>query len=135
MFEEVEPAGLEFVADESQPEHPAPEGVFFIVCFCLPRRGLLLRERLMGNRQAELDVGLDFTGVESAVEKAELDRSLGKGGMQVQPVVAGAVVVMIPSVGIFLIPEVGDAAERVRLFLVKVLQEEGVRLPAVPMFP
>ena len=120
MFEEVEPAGLEFVADKSQPEHPAPEGVFFIVRFGLPCRGFLLRERLMGNRKAELDVGLDFAGVKSAVEKAKLDSSLGEGGMQVQPVVAGAVVVMIPSIGCFLIPEVGDAVHRVRLFPVEV---------------
>ena len=70
----------------------------------------------MGNRQAELDVSLDFAGVEGAVEKAELDRPLGEGGVEVQPMVAGAVVVMISSVGIFLIPEVGDAAERIRLF-------------------
>ena len=63
VFEEVEPAGLEFVTDESQPEHPASEGVFFIVRFGLPCRGLFLCEGLMDNRQAELDVSLDFAGV------------------------------------------------------------------------
>lgn len=135
MFEEVEPAGLEFVTDESQPEHPAPEGVFFIVRFGLPCRGLFLCEGLMDNRQAELDVSLDFTGMKGAVEKAELDGSLGEGGMQVQPVVAGAVVMMVPPVRRFLIPEVGDAVQCVRLFPVEILQERGVRLPAIPPFP
>ena len=60
----MEPAGLEFVADKSQPEHPAPECVFFIVRFGFPCRGFLLCEGLMGDRKAELDVGLDFAGVE-----------------------------------------------------------------------
>ena len=131
----MEPAGLEFVADEPQPEHPAPEGVFFIVRFGLPRRGFLLRERLMGNCKAELDVGLDFAGVESAVEKAELDGSFSESGMQVQPMVAGAVVVVVPSVRRFLIPEVGNTVQRIRLFPVEILEECGVRLPAVPAFP
>ena len=135
MFEEVEAAGLEFVADESEPEHPASEGVFLIVRFGFPCRGFLLREGLMGDRKAELDVGLDFAGVESAVEKAELDGLFGESGMQVQPMVAGAVVVVVPSVWRFLIPEVGDAVQRIRLFPVEILEECGVRLPAVPAFP
>ena len=54
MFEEVEAAGLEFVADESEPEHPASEGVFLIIRFGFPCRGFLLREGLMGDGQAEL---------------------------------------------------------------------------------
>ena len=131
----MEAAGLEFVADESEPEHPASEGVFLIVRFGLPCRGLLLREGLMGDGQAELDVCLDFPGVERPVEKPELDSPFGKGGMQVQPVVAGAVVMMVPSVRCFLIPEVGDAFQRVQLFPIEFLQESGVCLPAVPAFP
>ena len=131
----MESAGLEFVADKSQPEHPAPEGIFFIVCFGLPCRGFLLRKSLMGNRKAELDVGLDFAGVKSAVEKAELDGSFGESGMQVQPMVASAVVVVVPSVWRFLIPEVGDAVQRIRLLPVEILEECGVRLSAVPAFP
>lgn len=131
----METAGLEFVADESEPEHPAPEGIFLIVRFGLPCRGFLLREGLMSDGQAELYVCLDFPGVERPVEKPELDGPFGKGGMQVQPVVAGAVVMVSPSIGCFLIPEVGDAVQRVRLSPVEVLQEGGVRLPAVPAFP
>ena len=135
MFEEVEAAGLEFVADESEPEHPASEGVFLIIRFGFPCRGFLLREGLMGDGQAELYVCLDFSGVECPVEKPELDGPFGEGGMQVQPVVAGAVVMMVPSVRGFLIPEVGDAVQRVRLFPVEVLQEGGIRFPAVSAFP
>ncbi len=131
----MEAAGLEFVADEPEPEHPAPEGVFFIIRLGLPCRGLLLREGLMSNGQAELDVCLDFSGVERPVEKPELNRSLGEGGMQVQPMIAGAVVMVSPSIGCFLIPEVGDPVQGVRLFPVEFLQEGGVRLPAVPAFP
>ena len=135
MFEEVEAAGLEFVADESEPEHPASEGVFLIVRFGFPCRGFLLREGLMGDGQAELYVCLDFSGVECPVEKPELNRSLGEGGMQVQPMIAGAVVMVGPSIGCFLVPEVGDAVQGVRLFPVEFLQEGSVRLPAVSAFP
>lgn len=119
----MEPAGLELVTDESEPEHPAAEGVFLIVCFGLPGQSQ------MSDGQAELNVCLDFPGVECPVEKPELDGPFGEGGMQVQPVVAGAVVMMVPSVRGFLIPEVGDAIQRVRLFPIEVLQEGGVRFP------
>ena len=131
----MEPAGLEFVADEPEAEHPAPESVFLIVRFSLPGRCLLLGQGLMGDGQAELDVCLDFPGVKRPVEKPELDGPFGEGGMQVQPVVAGAVVMMVPSVRRFLIPEVGDAFQRVRLSPIDVLQEGRVCLPAVPAFP
>ena len=89
----------------------------------------------MGDGQAELNVCLDFPSVECPVEKPELDGPFGEGGMQVQPVVAGAVVMMVPSVRGFLIPEVGDAVQGVRLFPIEVLQESGVCLPAVSAFP
>ena len=89
----------------------------------------------MGDGQAELYVCLDFSGVECPVEKPELDGPFGEGGMQVQSVIAGAVIMVIPSVGCFLIPEVGDAVQGVRLFPIEVLQESGVCLPAVPAFP
>ncbi len=131
----MEPAGLELVTDESEPEHPAPESVFLIVRFGLPGRGFLLSQGLMGDGQAELNVCLDFPSVECPVEKPELDGPFGEGGMQVQSVIAGAVIMVIPSVGCFLIPEVGDAVQRVRLFPVEVLQEGGVRFPAVSVFP
>ena len=131
----MEPAGLELVTDESEPEHPAPESVFLIVRFGLSGRGFLLGQGLMSDGQAELNVCLYFPSVECPVEKPELDGPFGEGGMQVQPVVAGAVVMMVPSVGCFLIPEVGDAIQRVRLFPVEVLQEGGVRFPAVSAFP
>lgn len=103
MFEEVEPAGLEFVADKPEAEHPALESVFLIIRFGFPCRGFLLREDLMGDDQAELYVCLDFSGVECPVEKPELDGPFGEGGMQVQTVIAGAVIMIIPSVGCFLI--------------------------------
>lgn len=135
MFEEVKPAGLELVTDESEPEHPAPESVFLIVRLGLPGRGFLLGQGLMSDGQTELNVCLDFPSVECPVEKPELDGPFSESGMQVQPVVAGAVVMIVPSVRGFLIPEVGDAVQRVRLFPVEVLQEGGVRFPAVSAFP
>ena len=85
MFEEVEAAGLEFVADESEPEHPASEGVFLIVRFGFPCRGFLLREGLMGDGQAELYVCLDFSGMECPVEKPELDGPLVKVACRFSP--------------------------------------------------
>ncbi len=135
ILQKVVAAGLELVTDQAKAEHPAAEGVFFIVCFRFPCRGFLLGQRLMGHGKAELDVGFDFAGVEGAVEKAELDGPLGEGGVEVQAVVAAAVVMHVPSAGGFHVPEVCEFRHRRRPFLVEFLEEPFVGLAAVAVFP
>ena len=135
VLQKVVAAGLELVTDQAKAEHPAAEGIFFIVCFRFPCRGFLLGQRLMGHGKAELDVGFDFAGVEGAVEKAELDGPLGEGGVEVQAVVAATVVMHVPSVGGFHVPEICEFRHRRRPFLVEFLEELCVGLAAVAVFP
>lgn len=45
--------------------------------------------------QAELDVSLDFPGMGGAVEKSEFYRALGKKGVKIDPVIAGAIVMLV----------------------------------------
>ena len=82
--------GGELVADEAQPEEPAPEGVLRVVGIRAGRAGRFGLEGLRADGEAELDVGLDFPGVECAVEGPELDgvrRPLGgEGGVEVEQV-------------------------------------------------
>lgn len=63
VFEEMQAAGFEFVPDQPQPEHPAPESIFFVVRLCPAGRCFFLHQRLMGDRQAELDVGFYLSGM------------------------------------------------------------------------
>ena len=135
VLQKVMAAGLELVADQAKPEHPAAEGVFFIVRFGLPYRGFLLGQCLMRHGKAELDVGFDFAGVEGAVEKAELDGAFGEGGVEVQAVVAAAVVMHVPSAGCFHVPEVCEFRHRRWPFLVQLFEEPFVGLAAVAVFP
>ncbi len=135
VLQKVVAAGLELITNQAKAEHPAAEGVFFIVRFRFPCRGFLLGQRLMGHGKAELDVGFDFAGVKGAVEKAELDGAFGKGGVEVQAVVAAAVVMHVPSAGCFHVPEVCEFRHRCRPFLVQFLEEAFVGLAAVAVFP
>lgn len=131
----MEPAGLEFFPDEPQPEHPAPEGVFLVVRLRLSGGGFLLGQGLMGHRQAELDVCLDFPGVKGAVEKPEFHRPFGEGGVEVEPVVAAVVVMVIPAVGGLDVPGVGKSCHGPGLLFVQFPQEVSIRLLAVSGFP
>ena len=135
VFEEVEPAGLEFVADEPEAEHPAPESVFLIVRLRLSGGGFLLGQCLMGHRQTELDVCLDFPGVEGAVEKPEFHRPFGEGGVEVEPVVPAVVVMFIPTKGCLDVPDVGKFCHGSGLLLVQFPEEGFICLLAVSGFP
>ena len=135
VLQKVVAAGLELVTNQAKAEHPAAEGVFFIVRFRFPCRGFLLRQRLMRHGKAELDVGFDFTCVEGAVEKAELDGPLGEGSVEVQAVVAAAVVVHVPSVRCLHVPKVGEFRHCRRPLLIQFFEELGVGLAAVAAFP
>ena len=129
------PAGLEFVSDQPKPKHPAPESVFLVVRLRLLGGGFILGQGLMGHRQAELDVCLDFPCVEGSVEKPELDGPFGKGGVEVEAVVPAVVVMFIPAKGCLDVPDVGEFVHGLGLFFVQLVKEGAVRLLAVSAFP
>lgn len=135
MFQQVQPAGLEFVSNEPQPEHPAPEGVFLVVRFRLSGGGFLLGQGLMGHCQTELDVCLDFPSVEGAVEKPEFHRPFGEGGVEVEPVVPAAIVMFIPTKGCLDVPDVGKFCHGSGLLLVQFPEEGFICLLAISAFP
>ena len=59
----MQAAGFEFVPDQPQPEHPAPESIFFVVRFRSAGGGFFLHQRLMGDRQTKLDVRFYLPGM------------------------------------------------------------------------
>lgn len=63
IFKEMQAAGFEFIPDQPQPEHPTTESVFFVVRLRPAGGGFFLHQRLMGDRQAELDVGFYLSGM------------------------------------------------------------------------
>ncbi|TCS77632.1 hypothetical protein EDC37_11433 [Pectinatus cerevisiiphilus] len=85
----------------------------------------------MRNCQAKLDVGFYLAGMGCAVEKPKLDCPLGESRMQVQPMIAGAVVMLIASAGILAIPDVGQFRHGSRFLLVDDSQKIRIRLFAV----
>ena len=66
----MEAAGFELVSDQAKPEHPAAEGVFFVIRYRPPSRGFRLRQGLVRDREAKLYVSLDLARVGRAVEEA-----------------------------------------------------------------
>lgn len=81
MLQEMEATSLEFIPDQPKPQHPAPECVFLIVRHRPPWGCGFLRQCLMADRKAELDVCLDLSGVGGAVEKPEFHGPFREGGM------------------------------------------------------
>lgn len=79
-------AGLELVTVKAKAEEPASEGVFFIVAYAWLAGCLGGVYCLCGNRQAKLYVGFELPCVEGAVEKPELNRSLGEVSVKVKAV-------------------------------------------------
>lgn len=83
------PGGLELVADQAQAQQEDPEvvaGRGRVVGAPLAAGGPGVAG-LGGERQDELDVGLDLPGMQGAVEVAELDGVPELDVVQVQPVV------------------------------------------------
>ena len=92
VLQEDLPGGFELVADEAEPEHPAPEGVFLV--FGLLGLGAGVGDLLgqFAHRQAKLDVSLHLACVDAAalavmrvgkLEEAELDGALGEARVEV----------------------------------------------------
>ena len=143
--EEV-PRRFEFLPDEPEAEHPAPEGVSFVL-------GLLglgaCEAYLLGklaHGQAKLDHRLEVTRVEPVLlavcrgiklEKPEFNRVLREGRVEVEHVVPAVVVVVASSVLAMLafVPDIRKLAHGRGFLPVDLFQESGVHRPAVSALP
>ena len=132
------PGGFKFIAVHFQPQEPAPEGVGGVVGFCAARARCAYREGLVGNRHAQLDVGLDFARVKCAVEGPELNGALLEHTVQVQQVVAALVVMLVGAVFPILVgvPKPGEFLGAGRAAAVQGLKEVLVdrKAPSRPAF-
>ena len=136
------PCGLELVSDEAEAEEPGAHrvsGVLALLRLCGGGSYFLGK---LAHGEAKLDVGFQLSGMQAVLlsvcrcvelEKPELDRALGEGGVEVQHVVAAAVVVLAPAVGSSLrgVPDVCKARHRGRLLLVQGFEEVRVDRSAV----
>lgn len=103
--------GLELVADQAEMEQEDPEVVLGALGIEVPLAagsGPAV-ERLGGDGEAELQVGLDPPRVEGRLEPAELHRAPVPDVVQVDPVVSAVVVVL----GLAVVVAVPDAVELV----------------------
>ena len=129
--------GFEFVADESEAEEPGSHGVFLI--FILLRFCACALDRLgeLAECKAKLNVSLELPGVDAALaffrgvvelEKPELDRALGEGGVEVEHMVSALVVMVVSAVvcSVAAVPDVRQLAHGRRLSLVEHPEEVGV---------
>jgi len=91
---EVVPGRFELVPDESEAEHPAPEGVGFVFGLLLLRACAPDLLGQLAHRHAKLDHAFELSGVEAAlalfaffieVEAAELDRLSEYSGKRSYP--------------------------------------------------
>ena len=119
----MQSAGLELVPDQPQAEHPAAEGVLFVVGDCSSGGSLLLRQGLVGNGKAKLYVGFNLSSVGGGVKQSKLDRAFGKGSVKVQSMVAGVVVMVISAVWVFGVPNVRKLRHGRRLLAVDGFQQ------------
>ena len=79
-LEEVSAGSFEFISDEAQAKEPASEGVLRVVGFGACGACRLAVQGLRADGEAKLDVAFHLSGVECAVESAELDGVRGAFG-------------------------------------------------------
>ena len=110
MIQQMPPGGFELVPDHTEAQKPHTKGVFFIAGLCFRRTCRPLVERLCGHGKTELDVCLDFPGVQLSVECPELHRAFLEHAVQIQAVVA-AVVIMLPAAVPAVVPDAFQPVE------------------------
>ena len=128
--------GFEFVPDESESYQPSPHGESGILGLHSSRERGLLCFRGLAECQAKLNVAFQLSGVKPALagfggvvelEKSELNRALGEGRVEVEHMVAAAVVVCAPEiVAEGRVPNLRKLAHRGGLCSVQLSQEGGV---------
>ena len=140
------PRRCEFVTDEAEPEKPGPHSVFRILVLLRFRacRSYILCHLRKG--EAKLNVALELSCVDAAfafgrrlveLEKSELNRAFGEGGVEVEHVVSAAVVVVVSAVVLSLasVPDVRKGRHRPRLSGIDLSEEVRVDRPAVMVHP
>ena len=143
--EEV-PRRFEFLPDEPEAEHPAPEGVGFV--FGLLGLGACEPDLSgqLAHGQAKLDHGFQVSRMEPVLlavcrgvelEKPKFDGPFCEGRMEIEHMVPAVVVVMASSVFAMLafVPDIRKLAHGRGFLPVDLLQESGIHRPAVPALP
>ena len=138
--------GCEFLADESKAEEPGPHGVFRILV--LLGLGACGSDFLchLAECKAKLNVGFQLSGVKAVplavcrgieLEKSELNRSFGEGCVEVQHMVAAAVVMVVSAVvfPLAVVPNVCQLCHRLRFLPVDLSEEIFIDWPAVASNP
>ncbi len=132
----------ELLADKSHAQEPGAHGVLRI--FVLLGLGACRAHILchLGKRQAKLDIALELPCVDAApalggrlieLEEPELDRAFGKGGVEVEHMVAAVIVVVVPAVvcAVAVVPDIRKLDHRAGLSAVDLFQEPWVYRAAV----
>ncbi len=123
MLKEEAAASAELIPNQSEAEHPAAKCVFLVGARDLPRACPLLAKGLLCKRKAELDVAFDLACMECAVKEAELNCSLGKEGVKVEPAIAAVIVVTVVGVrGSIIVPDHSERFSRLRFLFVQLFQ-------------
>ena len=93
------PCGFEFFTYQAESQKPSPEGVFFVCALGLSWACAPLYQGLIAYCEAKLYICLYFSCVGRSVEKSKFYRAFLENAVQVQPVVAAAVVVHVAVFG------------------------------------
>ena len=134
VIQQVFSGCLELLADHAQAQQPNAKGVFLVGRLRFRGACRPLVEGLRGDGEAELDVRLDFSGVELAVERPELHGPFLENTVEIQAAVAAVVVVGVAAVAA-VIPQALELLPRGGLLLIELLQKAGVDFLAVVYFP
>ena len=138
--------GLELLADETQAEEPGAHCVFGVFGLLGLGAGRPYHLGHLAEGQAKLNVAFQLSGVEAValavrrlvkLEKPELNRTLGEGGVEVEHMVAAVIVVLASTVvGVLAsVPNVCELRHGAGLFAVELVQEPLVNCAAVAVHP
>ena len=140
------PCGFELLANEAQAEEPGAHGVFGVLGLLGLGAGGPHRLGHLAEGEAKLNVTFQLTGVEAValavrrlvkLEKSELNRALGEGGVEVEHMVAAVIVVLASAVvGVLAsVPNIRKLRHGAGLFAVELVQEPLVNRAAVAVHP
>ena len=134
--------GGEFLFNEAQPEEPGSHGVLGVLVLLGLGAGASDFLCHLAQGQAKLNVAFELPGVKAVLltvgrsvklEKPELDRSLRKGGMEVEHVIARVVVMLVPAAPgrLSVVPDIREGCHRLGLALVELPEEVRIDRLAV----
>ena len=134
--------GFKLIADETQAEELGAHGVFGVLVLLGLGAGRPHILRHLAQRQAKLNVAFELSCVDAAsasfrglieLEEPELDCPFGKGGVEVEHMVAAVVVMLVPAVACAVagVPDVRKLCHRLGLSAVDLGEKVGVYRAAV----